>query len=96
MGRSWPVASHKDHQKFCEAEGWTCTSHTGAGGKSPDHYRYELVLGDGRILRTKISHPINKRETYGIALWKRILRDQLCVTDEQFWACVKDGKLPAR
>lgn len=70
----------------------------GAGrrGKSNDHVRYELALGDGRILRTKISHPIGKRDTYGIDLWKRILRDQLCVTEEQFWACVNGGIRPER
>lgn len=94
---NWPVASYKDHQKFCEIDEWTCVSHgPGRRGKSKDHTRYELALRDGRILRTKISHPINKRNTYGIDLWKHILRDQLCVTEEQFWACVNKGERPAR
>lgn len=94
---SWPIASYKDHQKFCEVEGWQCTSHGASRrGKSVDHTRYELVLRDGRILSTKISHAISKRNTYGINLWKRILRDQLCVTEEQFWACVKREEPPER
>jgi hypothetical protein len=94
---SWRAASYKDHQKFCEVEGWTCISHgPSRRGKSRDHHRYELALRDGRILRTKISHPISKRNTYGVELWKRILRDQLCITEKQFWECVNSGKLPER
>lgn len=94
---NWPVTSRKDHQKFCEVEGWVCVSHgSGRRGKSKDHTRYEIALRDGRILRTKISHPIGKRDTYGIDLWKHILRDQLCVTEDEFWACVNDRKPPVR
>jgi hypothetical protein len=94
---SWPAASYKDHQKFCEAEGWVCVSHgPGKRGKGTDHTRYELALRDGSILRTTISHPINRRNTYGIDLWKRILRGQLCVTEEQFWSCVNNGDRPQR
>ena len=96
MGKSWPVASRKDHQKFCETEGWECVSHGGKGTKGRDHYRYELVLSDGRILRTKVSHPVEKRKTYGAGLWRAILSDQLCVSDEEFWACVNAGMLPKR
>jgi hypothetical protein len=93
---SWPAASRKDHQTFCEVEGWDCVSDGGQRRKGRDHVRYELVLPDGRILRTKISHPINKRDTYGIDLWKRVLRDQLCVTDEQFWDCANNREPPER
>lgn len=90
---NWPVASYVDHQKFCEVDGWICVSHgSGRRGKSRDHTRYEKQLKDGNVLRTKISHPITKRNTYGIDLWKRILRDQLCVTEEVFWACVNGGE----
>jgi hypothetical protein len=97
VASGWPVASLKDHQKFCEVEGWTCVSHgTGRRGKGRDHVRYELALPDGRILRTKISHPINRRTNYGIDLWKHILRDQLCVTQQQFWDCVEGSELPER
>jgi hypothetical protein len=95
VGKSWPVASRRDHQKFCETEGWYCVSH-GGGGKGRDHYRYEFVLGDGRILRTKISHPVEQRKTYGAGLWRAILRDQLCVSEEQFWCCVRNGTSPQR
>lgn len=55
----------------------------------------ELERHDGRVLRTRISRPAN-RESYGPALWKLILTEQLSVTEEQFWACVKDRRLPDR
>ncbi|WP_332643127.1 hypothetical protein [Aeromicrobium sp.] len=29
-------------------------------------------------------------------MWSHILRDQLEVTSDEFWACVRDGKLPDR
>ncbi|MER6561515.1 cytotoxic translational repressor of toxin-antitoxin stability system [Streptomyces sp. NPDC001027] len=54
-----------------------------------------MTLHDGRILRTRISHPVD-RSVYGAALWGHILRDQLVVTDGEFWDCVIDGKLPDR
>jgi hypothetical protein len=56
---------------------------------------YELHLHDGRILRTRISHPVN-RETYGPGIWSHILRDQLDVDQATFWACVQDGEKPDR
>nr|MDQ3359991.1 hypothetical protein [Actinomycetota bacterium] len=55
----------------------------------------ELERHDGRVLRTRVSRPAN-RESYGPALWKPILTEQLSVTEEQFWACVKDRRLPDR
>jgi hypothetical protein len=55
----------------------------------------ELVLTDGRILRTRISHPVD-RSCYGSGLWQHILRDQLQVTEAEFWACVKHEVKPDR
>ena len=55
----------------------------------------ELELPDGHVLRTRISRPAN-RESYGPALWKVILTEQLSVIEEQFWACVMDRELPDR
>jgi hypothetical protein len=50
---------------------------------------------DGRILRTRISHPVD-RTGYGKSIWKHILRDQLDVDEPCFWKCVKDGVKPDR
>jgi len=56
---------------------------------------YELSLPDGQRARNRISHPPD-RTTYGPGLWSHILRDQLQVTEEAFWACVHDGIRPPR
>lgn len=47
------------------------------------------------MLRTRISHPVG-RDTYGLGIWNHILRDQLHVSEEEFWACVRDGVRPDR
>jgi hypothetical protein len=83
-----------DHNRFCLTEGWTEV--TNARGKPVGHHvTYELNLPDGRVLRTRVSRPV-KTTTYGPSLWTTILRDQLCVTDDEFWACVHDRQKPDR
>jgi len=56
---------------------------------------YEFDLPDGGILRTRISHPVG-RESYGPSIWSHILRDQLQVSEAEFWSCVRDGVKPQR
>lgn len=90
---SWPAPSRKDHEAFCKAEGWKLQKN--ARGTVGDHDIYELELSDGRILRTRISHPVN-RSGYGSDLWAHILRDQLDVDEAAFWACVRGEALPNR
>jgi hypothetical protein len=91
---SWPAPSRADHQQFCDNEGWSPVRNA-RGGTGSHHENYELLLSDGRILRTRISHPPD-RQTYGVSVWHHILREQLCVTEAEFWACVKDGVRPQR
>jgi hypothetical protein len=91
---SWPAPTRQDHQKFCEIEGWEPVR-TARGGTGTHHLTYELALPDGRILRTRISHPPD-RSTYGPGIWSHVLRDQLDVTEDVFWTCVHDGVKPAR
>jgi len=64
-------------------------------GTGTHHVTYELHLHDGRILRTRISHPPD-RSTYGKSIWAHILRDQLDVSEAEFWACVQDKVKPDR
>lgn len=86
--------SRADHQRFCEVEGWQRVRD--ARGRSGTHHlTYELLLPDGRVLLTRISHPPD-RSTYGANLWAHILRDQLAVGEDEFWACVNEGRLPNR
>jgi hypothetical protein len=86
--------TRQDHEKFCRIEGWTQVRNA-RGGTGTHHLTFELPLPSGEILRTRVSYPVN-RTTYGASLWNHILRDQLKVTDQQFWSCVKDNVPPER
>jgi hypothetical protein len=86
--------TRKDHQAFCQVEQWEVVRD--ARGRSGTHHvTYELHLPDGRTLRTRISHPVDRTD-YGPGLWQHILRDQLDVAEAEFWACVHDGARPDR
>ena len=89
----YPEPTRKDHQNYCLNEGWTRIRN--ARGKGGHHVTFELTLPDGRVLRTRISHPPN-RQTYGPSMWAHILRDQLQVSEDEFWACVREKKVPQR
>jgi len=82
------------HDAFCKIEGWEQVRDA-QGRTGTHHVIYELQLHDGRILRTRVSHPVN-RDTYGASLWSHILPDQLEVDQATFWACVQEGKKPDR
>lgn len=91
---TWPAPTRADHEKFCRIESWTPIRD--ATGRTGTHYvTYEFALPDGRILRTRISHPPN-RTAYGAGMWAHILRDQLEVDAATFWAAVRDGVKPPR
>jgi hypothetical protein len=92
---SWPAPSTRaDHERFCRTEGWKQVRDA-RGRTGTHHLTYELDLPDGRILRTRISHPAGRTD-YGPGIWRHILRDQIEVSEEQFWACVRDGTVPGR
>ncbi|GAA4224332.1 hypothetical protein GCM10022254_03530 [Actinomadura meridiana] len=91
---TWPQPTRQDHDRFCRTEGWQPVRDA-RGRTGTHHVTYELGLLDGRILRTRISHPVD-RSTYGAAIWSHILRDQLLVGEDAFWSCVKDGVVPDR
>jgi hypothetical protein len=83
-----------DHERFCSVERWIRVRN--ARGKPVRHHEtYELNLPDGRILRTRISRPVD-RTTYGPAMFRHILTEQLNVTETEFWTCVRDRKPPRR
>lgn len=91
---TWPQATRQDHERFCRVEGWRPVRDA-RGRTGLHHVTYELDLPDGRILRTRISHPVG-RDTYGQGIWSHILRDQLEVSEDEFWNCVRDGVKPDR
>lgn len=89
-----PAPTRADHEKFCRIESWAPVRDA-TGRTGTHHVTYELALPDGRILRTRISHPPN-RTAYGAGLWAHILRDQLDVDATTFWAAVRDRVKPSR
>lgn len=90
----YPPATREDHDDFCTTEKWHLAP--GATGKPVQHHRtYELSLADGRILRTRISRPVDRTQ-YRNAMWSHILGTQLEVTAQEFWACVTDEVIPRR
>ncbi|WP_406281612.1 cytotoxic translational repressor of toxin-antitoxin stability system [Nocardia sp. NBC_00881] len=91
---TWPEPTRDRHEQFCKAEGWQQVRDA-RGRTGTHHVTYEFGLPDGRILRTRISHPVD-RTGYGAALWSHILRDQLDVTEETFWQCVLEHVVPNR
>ncbi|MHB8395284.1 MAG: cytotoxic translational repressor of toxin-antitoxin stability system [Candidatus Dormibacteria bacterium] len=84
--------SHADHRKFVEAEGWQERGRARTG--KADHYRYKLELANGEILYTRVSHGPGQIDDHNTVA--AILREQLRVTEAEFWACVNDGVPPTR
>jgi hypothetical protein len=91
---TWPEPTRERHEQFCKTEEWERVRDA-RGRTSTHHITYELTIPDGRILRTRVSHPVD-RTGYGSSMWAHIIRDQLDVTEGVFWACVLDAKLPDR
>jgi len=91
---SHPAPTRQDHLRFCQIEGWRQVR-SAAGKRSTHHETYELELASGSILRTRISRPPD-RSVYGASLWSHILRDQLQVSADEFWGCVRHGTRPDR
>ena len=91
---NWPAPTRADHDRFCQVEGWRRVRDA-KGRTGTNHVTYELHLPDGRVLRTRIPHSVN-RDTYGAGLWSNILRDQLEVAESVFWKCVQDEVRPDR
>jgi len=88
------TATRLDHEAFCVHEGWQ-KRRDARGRTGTHHVGYELALPDGRVLRTRISQPVD-RSDYGPSLFAHILRDQLEVTEQVFWACAEESTLPDR
>jgi hypothetical protein len=91
---TWPQPTREAHERFCVTEGWRRVRDA-RGRTGTHHVTYELDLPDGSVLRTRISHPVD-RSGYGKGIWAHILRDQLDVSEQEFWACVRDGEKPDR
>jgi hypothetical protein len=86
------VPTFRDLKRYLERSGWTLVERrTRRRSATGDHWRYEKDLPDGTILRTKVSHRLNKQ--IGDDLFARIPRDQLQISRAQFEA-VLAGESP--
>jgi hypothetical protein len=82
------LATFGDLKTYVERDGWTeepnlVRNRTRVG----DHWRYRKEQADGAVLRTKVSHALH--DEIGTKLFHRILRYQLSVDEERFWAVVR-------
>lgn len=87
------VPNTQDLHRFCQVDGWEIRKTTG-GKKAGDHTRYTKALADGTVLITKVSH--GRKGIDDPDLFAHILRTQLQVTAEQFWAAVDHATKPVR
>lgn len=78
--------THRELKKFCDNDGWDPKKRT-------DHWRYTKRVPGGRTLRTKIS--FGSGEVGDPGLFSAILREQLQVSEAEFWRVVREGG-PAR
>lgn len=87
------MPTNAELRTFVTTEGWQDKDKK-SNKKTGDHHRYTLALETGDVLYTRVSHGSGGVDDP--SLFAEILRVQLRVTREQFWACVKDGVLPPR
>lgn len=85
---------HRAHKKFVETEGWEKKGKSGSSRETGDHYRYTLTLATGDVLYTRVSHGAGQLDDPNLIA--AVLREELQVTEKQFWACVNRGTIPPR
>jgi hypothetical protein len=82
------VATFEDLREYVLRDGWTREPNLARGrARTGDHERFRKERADGAIIRTKVPHSL--RDEIGSDLFRHILRDQLGVSEERFWAVVR-------
>ncbi len=72
------IPTKRQIRRFLDADGWEKV-------RSNDHERYTKTLGDGAVLRTKVSHGRGPAFP-SVGLWNKVWRHQLALESEsQFW-----------
>jgi hypothetical protein len=74
-------------EQFCRIDGWRESRRT-------NHLFYEKVLADGTVLRTHRSFAAGKTMSPG--RFKTILRNQLQVSEDDFWTALETKEPVAR
>ena len=87
------LPTYKELKQFVEVEGWE-NKDKKSKKKQGDHFRYVFTTPTGERLFTRVSHGSEK--IYDQDLFTRILRDQLCIDEVQFWEAVDKGRKPRR
>jgi hypothetical protein len=82
------LPTYAEHRRFCELDGWVL--------RTPvrKHYFYTKALPTGDVLTTTVSK--GRGGYHSRDLWARIRREQLQVTEDEFWAAVDAGVVPER
>ncbi|MDQ1248075.1 MAG: hypothetical protein QG597_2447 [Actinomycetota bacterium] len=83
----------KDLLRFLAVEGWE-DKDAASGKRTGDHHRFVFTTPTGDRLYTKVSHGTKSYRSRD--LFKAILRDQLQVSEEEFWQAVDHGVAPNR
>jgi len=87
------LPTFKELNRYVEVEGWEDKDKK-SDKREGDHHRYVFTTPLGERLYTRISH--GKGQIFDQELFIRILRDQLCIDQRQFWAAVDKGVRPTR
>ena len=87
------LPTYKELKRFVEVEGWEDKDEK-SKKKKGDHHRYAFTTPLGERLFTRISH--GRDQIQDPDLFAQILRDQLCIDEDQFWKAVDRGIKPTR
>jgi len=87
------LPTNKELKRFVEVEGWENKDQK-THKKTGDHFRYVFTTPTGERLFTRVSH--GSGQIGNPDLFASILRDQLCIDEEQFWSAVDKGVRPTR
>jgi hypothetical protein len=88
------LPTYAQHRRFCEVDGWEHKGTARSQRSTGDHHRYVKAMPEGPPLYTRVSHGSGEYQSRD--LWKHILRDQLNVSEQEFWDAVDHGIAPAR
>ena len=87
------LPTYKELKRFVEVEGWEDKDEK-ARKKKGNHHRYIFTTPMGERLFIRISH--GRDQIQDPDLFAQILRDQLCIDEDQFWKSVDKGIRPTR
>lgn len=85
-------ARYDDVRAFCQVDGWTLKANA-PGRTTHKHEVWTKALADGTSLR---SVSAKGRGEYSPRMMSWIIKHELRVTEQEFWAAVRDGAAPAR